>query len=217
MIDFLHRHKVAFGVTCGSVIIILILVFISIKTVFSASLDVLVVPTDATILIDGEKFENGIYENLLVGKRKVVISREGFDTMEFEIELKRDERTRIYEYLGGNSEWYASLTDPDTLYLIDIIKEYHGQQQLVDLRARYPVMESLPIIFEHYYNNYTEYISYRIDGGQYKECKQSFCLKITDFSGGNYNRALDYMREKGYNPSDYEIIYEDSSQKGHAG
>ncbi len=104
MIDFIQKHKIAFGGACAFVILVLILVYVSIKMTFSASLDVLVVPTDATIMIDGEKFENGIYENLAIGKRKVVITREGFDTAEFEIELNRDETTKLYTLLGGNQE-----------------------------------------------------------------------------------------------------------------
>ncbi len=217
MIDFISRHKIAFGVICGSIIFVLLLVYISIKMVFSASLDLLIVPTDATIMIDGERYENGIYENLMAGTKKVVISREGFDTAEYDIELKRGELTRLYAHLGGNPEWYENLTDQDTLYLLDIIYEYEGQQQLKELRAKYPIMESLPIVFERYFNNFTEYVHYRIDGGEFNECENSFCLKITDYSGGNYDRALDLMREKGYNPDDYEIFYEDSSKKGYAG
>ncbi len=217
MIDFISKHKIAFSVICGSVIVVLFLIYISVKMVFSASLDLLVVPTDATIMVDGERFENGIYENLTAGKKKVVISREGFDTAEYEIELKRGETTRLYAHLGGNPDWYKNLTDQDTLYLLDIIYEYEGQQQLKELRAKYPIMESLPIVFEKYFNNYTEYVNYRIDGGEYKECKSDFCLKITDYSGGNYDRALNLIREKGYTPDDYEILYEDSSKKGYAG
>ena len=78
-------------------------------------------------------------------------------------------------------------------------------------------MESLPLVYEKYFNNYTEYVYYRIDGGEYEGCKTDYCLKITDFTGGNYDRALKLMQDKGYNPDDYEIIYFDSSQKGHAG
>ena len=217
MIDFIKKHKILISAITSVVIVILVLIYVSIKMTFSASLDVLVVPTDATIMIDGEKFENGIYENLAVGKRKVVISREGFDTSEFEIELKRDEKTRLYAHLGGNQEWYDNLTDQTTLYLLDSIYEFEGQQQLKVIRAKYPIMESLPIVYEKYFNNYTEYVYYRIDGGEYEKCKTEYCLKITDFTGGNRDRALDLMREKGYNPDDYEIIYEDSSKRGYAG
>ena len=158
MIDFIKKHKILISAITSVVIVILVLIYVSIKMTFSASLDVLVVPTDATIMIDGEKFENGIYENLAVGKRKVVISREGFDTSEFEIELKRDEKTRLYAHLGGNQEWYDNLTDQTTLYLLDIIYEFEGQQQLKVIRAKYPIMESLPIVYEKYFNNYTEYV-----------------------------------------------------------
>ncbi len=108
------------------------------------------------------------------------------------------------------------MTDETTLYLISIINEYEGQQQLKKIREKYPVMESLPMVYEKYFNSYTEYVYFRIDGGEYEDCKEDYCLKITDFSGGNHDRALQLMRDKGYNPDDYEILYVDSSQKGHA-
>ena len=47
-----------------------------------------------------------------------------------------------------------------------------------------------------------------IDGGMFDGCEGTFCLKITDTTGGNYERAIQMIKEKGFNPDDYEIIYE---------
>lgn len=197
------------------VILFIIMGIVSINMLYSATLDIVVVPTEAKILINGEEYKNGVYQNARTGKAKVNISLDGFETQEFEIELKRDERTRLYTYLEGNEEWYESM-DEDNQNLLDIINEHKGEQQTVELKDKYPIMADIPIVFERYLSNYTEYVSYRVDGGKYDGCEQEFCLKITDISGGNYEKALDVIREKGYNPSDYEIIYEDVSQKGHA-
>ena len=42
-------------------------------------------------------------------------------------------------------------------------------------------------------------------------------MKITDITGGNYDDALDLIKNNGFNPENYEILYEDASKKGHAG
>ena len=216
ILDFIRENN--YIVIAGVFLAVLILIFgiISFRLTFSAKLDVLVVPADASVLINGKEYDNGVYENLQVGKAKVSISKEGFDSQEFEIELKRNEETRLYTYLEGNEEWYDS-ADTNTQYLLDIINEYRGEQQTVELLNKYPIMKSVPIVIEKFYNNYTEYISYRIDGGIFEGCEKEFCLKITDISGGNYERALQTIRDKGYDADDYEIIYEDASTKGHAG
>ena len=216
VIEFIKNHFIYFLMGAFMLVLALIFVLITINLNYSAKLDILVVPTDSTIKINGTEYENGLYENIHVGRAKVQISKEGFDSQEFEIDLKRDEETRIYTYLQGNEEWYRDI-DEQTQYLIDIINEYNGEQQTLQLVDKYPIMSVIPMVVEKYSNNYTEYVSYRIDGGKFSDCEQEFCLKITDISGGNYNRAIETIRSSGYNPDDYVIIYDDASRKGHAG
>lgn len=215
LFDFMKKHILVF--TIGALLLILVLIFMAVSFIvnYSATLDILVVPTDAMVMINGEQYENGIYENMHIGKTHVSISLEGFDSQDFEIELKRGEKTRLYTYLDTDSDWYQNIDD-NTQYLIDIINEYKGELETKELMDKYPVMKDIPIVVEEYFNNYTQYVYYRIDGGIYEECEQEFCLKITDISGGNYDRALQTLREKGYNPDDYDIIYDDTNKKGHA-
>lgn len=89
--------------------------------------------------------------------------------------------------------------------------------QLTDSQAAYeeaktyseahPIMAGLPIIYAHYDANYN-YTEFRIDGGEFSGCKTNFCLKITDTTGGNYDAALEKIRESGFNPEDFQILYE---------
>ncbi len=216
ILGFIEKHFIV--MLAGAFMIVLALVFmiIGINMNYSASLDILVVPTDAKILVDGREYANGLYENLHIGKALVQISREGFESQKFEIELRRGEKTKLYVLLDGDEEFSNDNADETTLYLTDIINEYLGELETAELVEKYPIMADLPIAYEDYLDNYTKYVSYRVDGGQYKECTQVFCLKITDITGGNYERALEAIRGRGYNPDDYEIIYEDTSKKGHA-
>ena len=71
----------------------------------------------------------------------------------------------------------------------------------------HPIINELPIIYANYDEQYN-YTEFRIDGGEFPECSTDFCLKITDTTGGNYAHARELIKNSGYNPDDYEIIYE---------
>lgn len=198
-----------------AVFVIFVLFIVLMKMSFAATLDVLVVPTEARVLVNGQEYQNGVYEGLMAGTVQVEISLEGFETQQFELELKRNETTRLYTYLKGNESWYQN-ADENNLKMLDIILEHEGELETKKLTAKYPIMKDLPMVYENYTDGFTKYVSYRIDGGQYAQCKQEFCVKITDISGGSYETALKTMQSYGYSPSNYEIIYEDASQNGHA-
>ena len=74
------------------------------------------------------------------------------------------------------------------------------------LYEQYPILNILPIIYANYDENWN-YTEFRIDGAISAECDNEFCIKISDTTGGNYETALDLIRQKGYNPSDYKIFY----------
>lgn len=70
----------------------------------------------------------------------------------------------------------------------------------------YPIYHDLPLIYAKYDQNYN-YTEFRIDAGKFKKCQRNFCLKVTDTTGNNLENAKQLLREKSYDPSDYEIIY----------
>lgn len=74
-------------------------------------------------------------------------------------------------------------------------------------REAHPIIIALPIIYANYDESYN-YTEFRIDGGEFPECSTDFCLKITDTTGGNYAHARELIKNSGYSPDDYEIIYE---------
>ena len=72
---------------------------------------------------------------------------------------------------------------------------------------KYPIINELPIIYAYYDEQYN-YTEFRIDGGTFDECSKDFCLKITDTTGGNYDFAKELIKNAGFNPDDYELLYE---------
>ena len=208
--SFIEKHRIMLSVALGTIIVIAIFVVITIKVVFSASLDILVVPQQAKITIDGKVYENEkIYDGLMA--KTVHVSMDGFDTKSFDLELKRDETTKIYTYLTGNDEWYIEHSDDERISTsLELINEQNGEAKLEAIQNKYPIFSVLPIVYDKYTNNYSEYTSYRIEGS-FDECGNGeFCLIITDVSGGSYEKALQAIRGYGYSPEDYEIIYKDA-------
>ncbi len=178
-----------------------------INSKYSATLDLLVAPRDATILIDGKPYKNGQY-NFEPGEITVNISMDGFTSEEQQLTLKAGETTKYYTYLiptDGSLDWY--LEHEDDMMLMNTIGDANAALDSNEYLEENPIVEVLPIIYANYDKDYN-YTEFRVDGGKFDNCKESFCLKITDTTGGNREHALELIREKGFNPDDYEIIYE---------
>lgn len=112
----------------------------------------------------------------------------------------------------GPTRYYASIEclEPDKI----IYSSFNCKSLSANdsLEEKFPIISSLPIMVEYYsddYSLYTKYfISYALLDGDTK-----VELKITDYTGGNYENALLKVKELGYEPSDYEIEYNDVSNE----
>ena len=212
---FFIRHPYILLTMILIVILTIVLVVISVRRLYSGSLRVVVAPSTADVFVNNQLFKNGEYEGLRIVTVHVDIVSEGFESESFDLELLPDETAVIYRCLASDDDSLKQNDDYEAHCAL--VNEYYGEIEKNKFLRKFPISNDIPIVVEQYYDNYTIYISYRIDLGQYKGCKQEACLKITDISGGNYERALENIRSRGYDPDDYEIIYEDYSQKGHAG
>lgn len=203
------RKRIMMALICGgAVILLLVLIFLSIiMSKPTAMLDILVAPTTAKVVVDGKEYKNGTYK-FEPGEVKVVISKDGFVSQEVNLELREGETAKLYTYLlpvDGDFSWY--LSHEEDMMLLNTIGDAIAHEEGSVYAAENPIIEVLPIIFAEYDANWN-YTEFRIDGGKFDECNNPFCLKITDATGGNYEMALGLIREKGFNPDDFEIIYE---------
>lgn len=98
----------------------------------------------------------------------------------------------------------AEMKYPDTKCLA-----MYGTSQDVENREKYPIYQDLPIIVDEFDYASRVAISYEIRGA-FNEQNQ-LVLTIIDYSGGNYEKALERIRGLGYNPDDYIIRYVDES------
>ena len=158
-------------------------------------------------MVDGKDYENGTYK-FEPGEINVTIEKEGFKTEERTIVLLENSVTKLYIYLvplDGSFDWY--LSHDEDMMLLNAIGDAVANENSKNYLEDYPIVNALPIIYATYDEDW-EYTEFRIDGGTFENCKQAFCLKVTDTTGGNLENALKLIREQGFSPEDYEIIYE---------
>ena len=204
-----NRRILIFSLLIGFIILIAAIIIIYIFQLRrSATLDILVAPTSATITINGQTYTNGTYQVEPISTT-ATITAEGFTSQEISLDILGGETTTLYTYLvptDGNMNWY--LDHPDDMMIVTQIGDLQALATSDAYHTEHPISQILPIVIVEVDPTTYDWTEFRIDGGSFAECPTDFCVKITDTTGGNYDRALEEMRSRGYNPDDYEILYE---------
>lgn len=183
----------------------IILVISAINLRPSVEIELLVAPSSANTTIDGKSYQNGKF-NLEPGEHQVHIEKDGFISQDFS--FNTSSTTKVYTYLrqtDGSFSWYQN--HPDDGLLLTQIGDYLTDQEASSYSKKHPVMEVLPIIYANYDKDYN-YTEFRLDGGKFDGCNSDFCIKITDSTGGNLDLAKSKIKDAGFNPDDFQILYE---------
>jgi hypothetical protein len=196
---------VIFAIIAATMIVVAI-VLQTIEARRTATIDILVTPKSSSIKVGDRSFSNGQH-SIEPGSYQVSISKEGFKpyTSEITVESGKTVEVRaILQQADGGIDWYAEHPEDDAIYTALSDKEYEDNSHIIS--DKFPIVKVLPIEFANFANNYSEYIEYRID---YKisDDGEKITLVITDATGGNRDRALQKIRDKGFNPDDYEVEY----------
>lgn len=78
----------------------------------------------------------------------------------------------------------------------------------------YPLAAKLPIDIEYYTDGHGAYVHYTITSSAQNNPNNNtnnYAVLITDYTGDNYDAALDRIRNLGFKPEDYKIEYKDLS------
>ena len=197
-----------------AVVLVAVLAFWIIKKIAgeNTKLHLLIAPASSKVEIDGKAYESTGDFEIKTGKHTAVISKEGFKTQTIEFTANADETADVETYLiqnDGGEDWYASHPDDDEIrWFIDEIRH---QNKTNDFYNSNPILSQLPIAVEYYSNNYTSHVKYEITS-EVNSSYTAFTIEISDYTGGNYNNALDKIREAGFNPDDYIVNYHDYSE-----
>lgn len=193
------------AIVCGFILIITLFIINQIR---NSTIEILVAPTFAKVEINGKTYssEKTIKTSPKDEDLVAIISADGFETKEIIFKAEKNQTSYIYAALNheeDGEQWYLNqdakeydryVTVEETIF--NLASELYGK--------KYPITSILPYIdYEH---------DYRIDYGDYEGCEDGFCLQITDNSGDNHERALQYIRDHGFNPDDYQIAYKNILQ-----
>lgn len=209
-----HKRNVKIaiiGTIIGFVVLVIIAIILFIQdTKRTATLEITIAPSFAKVEIGDKTYKTSGIERLEPGHYPVKISAEGFTSQETTIDLTGGETTQLLLYLipsDGSMEWYRN--HPEEMMILDTIGDAEAAQTAANYHELYPISKDLPIVVVEVDKTTYAWTEYRIDGGTFEECQnKDFCLKITDSTGGNKDAAYAKIRTSGYNPDDYEIIYE---------
>ena len=116
--------------------------------------------------------------------------------------------------LSGYRTLFTCLNEDELIY-----GDFGCKDMFSDMiTTKFPVIKKLPIRVEYYSDNYSIYTYYYI-GYELKD-DGDLIIKITDYTGGNYENALEKMKAEGVDLEKYTIEYNDESTSlfwGHAG
>lgn len=173
----------------------------------TATLEILVAPSSSKILINNKKYTNGTYK-LKPGKYSVEISKDNFESYSGSILLNQNETTKLYQALkqkDGSSSWYIKNNKDD------IIQTAIGDQKTKtvqeNLTTKYPILKYIP-----YSNSVNNIFIYKIDTQFDSNNNLEYInILLNTCSTSSINQyktnALDWIKSKGINPSDYVIKY----------
>ena len=217
MFNFVRKHKVLGLVVFLDLIAILVVILaIVLHQTKTATISFKVAPIDAEISINGRNIGREGTQNVSPGDYHVVISMEGMQSKELDVSLKDDEYRLVKVYLLDNDGGFSYyMRNPDELYALEQVADEEASKFVKEYRRLSAISEILPLTFSNTYDNTTnEIISISINWEQGGECKEKpFCLLITDLTGKNREKALSMIREAGYNPDDYELVFEDGMEE----
>ncbi len=216
MVNFFRNHKVISGVILVNVIaVICLVVAIIIHNNKTATIDIVVAPNDAKILINGQSYNNYSSVDLLPGNYKAEISMDGMQTRTVDFSLGDGAFYRLYAYLlddSGSFKYYN--TRPDEVGILETIMEFNTDDRELSgyvekFNRVYGILDVLPLYRSGEGGVYIEQAGTGYDDDNNmvidtSNCDEIVCLEVY---GNNKELANKLITEAGYNPDDYTINY----------
>ncbi len=189
----------------------------------TATINFNIAPVDAKIQIDGSgEYYNGSYQ-IHPGTHSVTITHDGLTPKTISVDTQSGYVTTLSAFLNNNGDYsFYELKDNYASFLklaeiassennITTDHDTSAEQFISEFKRIISIMEILPIkgyvYADQRVNSSTAGFTIR-DGRGQEECKSTACL-LVNYYGKDYEQTVTESIEKaGYNPDDYQIIYE---------
>ena len=212
MFSFIARHKIVSAVVFLNVVAILVTILVIVMhSAKTATVNLYFAPSEAVIELNGKSYGNFESYNVIPGEYHAKISMDGMQTKEFDFEIYEDEFKRIRDYLldeNGGFDYYMKNPD-DISVLAEATDDESVHAFIEEFEAMASILNKLPL--EYYDRSDPEKpIGVYIEQSEDTCIEKAICLVVY---GGEKNReiALELIREVGYDPNDYEIIFDEGS------
>ena len=204
------RWLIWWSVSVLIVILAVSLGFLIYGRIFSAKVNIMVVPSIAKVKIGDATFSS--YEEIRIqpGEYEVTVTASGFSTKTGKLIAKADETSDLFLYLESNSpeteNWYEENAG-DALILGEI-QSQETLKRINELMEKEPALAQLPLTVEYFsedYSKYTKYIlSYELDNSE-----RGFVIIMKDYTGEGTDAAFTKLKEIGMDLTDVKVSYED--------
>jgi hypothetical protein len=200
----MNKKRIVIG---ASIAILIFLVFAVTYAMLNrgvgTGVNIVVIPADSKITMDGKVVSSGD-NNAKPGNHTIEVSHKDFDVNKKIVEVSNDQVTLVAIGLSpSNSAGEKWVKDNQKAYLeLENTANQETQQNSIEIQKTYPIITSLP-----------QDISplFRIDYGvskRHPKDKTKIALYISSDTPANKYDAIRYIYSMGYDPSDYEIIFE---------
>jgi hypothetical protein len=185
------------GLILLGIVISLVFFVVQSRRDAGANLNVLVVPGDATIVVEGKEYKPGKI-HVEPGVREITASSDGFASLTQRITVTEKLTPLVFALTPESEEAREWAKENNKLYLeAEAAGGVAAQQQAQAAEERYPILSHLP------YNGSFYKINYAVEDKQ----KNTIYIRIDATSAMGRQVALDQIKEWGYEPADYKIIF----------
>ena len=197
--DWLRKYRVALIVIAVGLLLGTIgyNIFLSSTRAGKTKVEIVVVPKDATIKVNGENMRPPLY--LAPGEYTFSASKTGFATLQ-RTKVISDKETTLTMPLAAESDEAKKWADQNQQQYAELegIAGEVANQEGEALSDQHPIIQALP------YSNFFYTIGYRND---LSDSSGNSIIVTIDAITGYRNAAIKQIRELGYDPTQYKIEF----------
>ena len=206
------QRLLTIGVFVGlfMVLVAVAVIFAIVESRKSVTLDIMVAPQSAEILLNGKKYENGT-QKIEPGKYEISITHEELESYQETREFTAGEEAKLYVILAGpdgDMSWYA--THRDDVMIVVGIGDYYADIESKEYVASDPVFTITP------YQNYDKGFKVNAQKGE-DGAKTEIIIYLYTCDEKKLsvlkNNAIDWLNKKGIDLDNYTLTYKYCSEE----
>ncbi len=173
-------------------------------------LDLNIAPLSSAITLDGNSIQQGTSE-VEPGTHHLAFSADGFNSKEYDIEVKANQTNSVSDYLTNNEngfEYY--LFHASDMEVLMTVKDEDVKEFVENYKHAYTIFSKLPMEHSFYTDNGLGKVTIK-DGRSSHRCKKYLCLEVSSIADTlteAKSGVMEALHNSGYSITDYEVVYD---------